>query len=97
VSRYSFQKIEGRIDLLKGIASKEQVTNAFSVYTYAKYKSYIFQADKLDLNMIDRGWYDIWVPVGEIESIWEERKESGYNLPFPENIEKRKEITFPDI
>lgn len=106
----NFHEVIGRPGLLKGNVNKTQITNAFSVSTYAKYKSYIFQVDrfengrfrlstddhkvykKLGLNMVDRGWYDTWVSSSEIESIWEERKLSGINLPFPKNIEKRKEI-----
>jgi hypothetical protein len=48
--------------------------------------------EKLGLNMVDRGWYDIWVLPSELNSAWEERRESGLNLPFPDNIERIKEV-----
>ena len=109
----NFVPIPGQSGLLKGIVSLNQITNAFSVCTLAKFKEYIFQVDKyennkfrlstsdskvykeLRLNMMDRAWYDIWVPLHEIESIWEERSESGLGLPFPYGLEIKKQINPP--
>ncbi|HEU4718615.1 MAG TPA: hypothetical protein VFU15_12310 [Bacteroidia bacterium] len=47
---------------------------------------------QLHLNMIDRGWYEIWVDKSEIEKMWEERKPSGYGFPMPEGLKKTQEL-----
>ena len=46
----------------------------------------------LNLDFIDRGWYEKWIPKSEIEKVWEERKPSGYDFPMPHGIEEIKEI-----
>lgn len=50
--------------------------------------------EKLQLHMVDRGWYDIWVAPEEIERMWEERTPTGLEFPFPEGLEKEQEVSF---
>lgn len=47
---------------------------------------------ELNLEMIDRGYYLLWVHKSKIEKAWEERKPSGYDFPMPPGIEEIKEI-----
>ncbi|MDQ3142177.1 MAG: hypothetical protein M3Q56_08020 [Bacteroidota bacterium] len=49
---------------------------------------------KLNLHFVDRGWYDTWVSPEEIERMWEERKPSGLNFPFPHDLAETQEISF---
>lgn len=97
----------------EGIYTKDvnssEITNAFSVETYASYKGIIWQVDRQNaellrlststdpqlpqVKMIGRGWYEIWVDKKEIDRIWEERKASSLPIPFPSQISPIKEIT----
>lgn len=100
----SFQEYEiGGSIFIKDV-ERHEVTNAFSVETFASYQGIIWQVDRKDndrfrlstgsdpklpdVKMVSQGWYEIWVNQENIEKLWEVRKESWYDLPFPDSIER---------
>lgn len=108
-----FKKVENADEVYKKvIADKREITNAFSVVSYATYKGYKFQIDKTDgemiklstgdhnafqilkLDFVDRGWYETWVKISDIEKAWEERRPAGIDLPYPEGVEVITPIIF---
>jgi hypothetical protein len=49
--------------------------------------------NELELEMIDRGWYEKWVNKNNIDKIWNQRKPSSYGLPMPDTVEPYKQIS----
>lgn len=42
--------------------------------------------EKLNLDFVDRGWYEKWVEISELDEIWEERKQSELGFPYPKGL-----------
>jgi hypothetical protein len=88
--------------------AQHEILNAFSVQTFANYKGFTWQVDLQDgekvrlsignnpglpdSNMISQGWYEIWVSKSDIEKLWEERKDAWFEVPFPQNFPRYREL-----
>jgi hypothetical protein len=88
--------------------SSDAVQNAFLVQTFALYGDVVWQVDRIEdgkirltrtdnpnlpnVIMKDRDWFEISIPPSEAQRIWEERKISGYGLPFPEGIAREVDL-----
>lgn len=48
--------------------------------------------DELKLDFVDRGWYEKWVDVSELDEIWEERIPTDLGFPYPEGLPNKEEI-----
>lgn len=99
-----FQEYQIGGDIFIKNVERHEVTNAFAVETFASYRGIIWQVDRKDgdrfrlstgsdpnlpgVRMISQGWYELWVNEEEIDKLWETRKESWYDLPFPDSIER---------
>jgi len=109
----SFFPSEMAAHVFKKLIKKNLVNSAFSVTTYASYNGHKWQVDRKEnnklrlsigepvdvpeLKMVSQGWYEIWVDGSEIDKVWEEREQSGYPLPFPENLPKYVELSIDDL
>ncbi len=83
---------------------RNEITNAFSVETFASYQGITWQVDRKDsdrfrlstgsdpklpdVKMVSQGWYELWVNQESIEKLWEVRKESWFDLPFPDSLDR---------
>lgn len=104
----SFQLAIGTSDVFVKSVSLSEIENAFDVNTYADYKGKIWQVDRIqngkvrlstsedplipEAKMVDRHWYEIWVNLNDIDKIWEERKKSSLNLPYPAGLPAYQEL-----
>jgi hypothetical protein len=85
----------------KDVDAKE-ITNAYMVETFAIYAGLEWQVDKLvegkirltrseetilpNVKMVDRDWFEVWIPVEIASRVWEKRRPTGYQLPYPSSV-----------
>ena len=66
----------------------DKVKGSKVLITTSEKKTY----EELKLDFVDRGWYEKWVSISELEKIWEERKPSDLGFPYPEGLPENEEI-----
>ena len=66
----------------------DKVKGSKVLITTSEKKTY----EELKLDFVDRGWYEKWVSISELEKIWEERKPSGLGFPYPNDLPEIEEI-----